>query len=95
MLCAKIRSFLLFAMVFMILPFAQASQDLTTTSAQDETFRQLRDASRKQDVARASRLADSLRTYPVPSYVDYYLLKSNLRNASETEVDAYLNKYKG
>lgn len=94
-MCAKVRSFLLFAMVFMILPFAQASQDLTTTSAQDETFRQLRDASRKQDVARASRLADSLRTYPVPSYVDYYLLKTDLRNASETEVDAYLNKYKG
>lgn len=55
-MCAKIRSFLLFAMVFMILPFAQASQDLTTTSAQDETFRQLRDASRKQDATRASRL---------------------------------------
>lgn len=82
-------------MVFMILPFAQASQDLTTTSAQDETFRQLRDASRKQDATRASRLADSLRSYPVPSYVDYYLLKSDLRNASEAQVDAYLNKYKG
>ena len=39
-MCAKIRSYLLFAMVFMILPFAQASQDLTTTSAQDEAFRQ-------------------------------------------------------
>ena len=87
-MCAKIRSYLLFAMVFMILPFAQASQDLTTTSAQDEAFRQLRDASRKQDVARASRLADSLQTYPVPSYVDYYLLKSDLRNASEAQVDA-------
>ena len=94
-MCAKIRSYLLFAMVFMILPFAQASQDLTTTSAQDEAFRQLRDASRKLDVARASRLADSLQTYPVPSYVDYYRLKSDLRNASEAQVDAYLNKYKG
>lgn len=92
---AKIRSFLLFAVMFMILPFAQASQNLTSTSAQDEAFRQLREASRKQDVARTARLADSLRSYPVPSYVDYYLLKSNLRNASEAEVDAYLNKYKG
>lgn len=92
---AKIRSFLLFAMMCMILPFALASQDFTTTSAQDETFRQLRDASRKQDAARAIRLAENLQSYPVPSYVDYYLLKSDLRNASEAQVDAYLNKYKG
>ncbi len=92
---AKIRSFLLFAIMCMILPFALASQDFTTTSAQDETFRQLRDASRKQDAARAIRLAENLQSYPVPSYVDYYLLKSDLRNASEVQVDAYLNKYKG
>ena len=92
---AKIRSFLLFAIMCMILPFALASQDFTTTSAQDETFRQLRDASRKQDAARAIRLAENLQSYLVPSYVDYYLLKSDLRNASEVQVDAYLNKYKG
>lgn len=92
---SKIRNFLFFALVFMILPFAQASQDLTTTSEQDEAFRQLRDASRKADYARAALLADSLRTYPVPSYVDYYLLKSDLSNASEVQIDAYLDKYRG
>lgn len=92
---AKFRNLLLLIIALAIVPCAEASVDLTTTSVQDETFRQLRDAARKQDVSRAARLADSLRDYPVPSYVDYYLLKSDLPHASEADVDAYLSRYKG
>ena len=94
-MATRFRNWLLLIIAFAIIPCAQASRDLTTTSVQDEAFRQLRDASRKQDVSRAVRLADGLRDYPVPSYVDYYLLKSDLRHASESEVNAYLSKYKG
>ena len=92
---ARFRNLLLLVLAFAVFPYAEASRDLTTTTAQDESFRQLRDAARKEDAARATRLADSLKDYPVPSYVDYYLLKSDLRNASEEEVDTYLSRYKG
>ncbi|EEO28717.1 lytic transglycosylase domain-containing protein [Oxalobacter paraformigenes] len=92
---AKFRNVLLLIIALAMVPCAEASVDLATTSVQDETFRQLREAARKQDASRAARLADSLRDYPVPSYVDYYLLKSDLPHASEAEVDAYLSRYKG
>ena len=67
---ARFRNLLLLVLAFAVFPYAEASRDLTTTTAQDESFRQLRDAARKEDAARATRLADSLKDYPVPSYVD-------------------------
>ena len=83
---AKFRNIVWLVLAFAVFPCAGASLD--TSSAQDEAFRQLRDAARKGDAVRATELAASLRDYPVPSYVDYYLLKSDLRNADETQVDA-------
>ncbi len=89
---AKFRNIVWLVLAFAVFPCAGASWD--TSSAQDEAFRQLRDAARKGDAVRATELAASLRDYPVPSYVDYYLLKSDLRNADETQVDAYLSRYR-
>ena len=89
---AKFRNIVWLVLAFAVFPCAGASLD--TSSAQDEAFRQLRDAARKGDAVRATELAASLRDYPVPSYVDYYLLKSDLRNADEAQVDAYLSRYK-
>ena len=82
-------------LAFAVFPCADAAREMTTTTGQDEIFRQLRDAARKEDASRAIQLADRLRDYPIPSYVDYYRLKSNLRNASESDVEAYLTQYQG
>lgn len=92
---ARLGNWLLFILALTVFTYAGATQSLTTTTSQDESFRQLKEAARKSDVLRATQLADSLKGYPVPSYVDYYLLKSNLRNAKDREVDAYLFKYRG
>lgn len=92
---AVFRNWLLFILMLAMFPCAHASNDLNTTLAQDESFRQLKVSAQKGDVARATQLADSLKNYPVPSYVDYYLLKSDLRNASEEEVSAFLSQYRG
>ena len=91
----KFRNIVWLVLAFVVFPCAGASLDLNTSSAQDEAFRQLRDAARKGDAERATELAASLRDYPVPSYVDYYLLKSDLRNADEAQVEAYLSRYRG
>lgn len=94
-MAAVFRNWLVFILALAIFPYTHASHNLTTTTAQDESFRQLKVAAQKGDAVRAAQLADSLKNYPVPSYVDYYLLKSDLRNASEQEVDAYLSRYRG
>ena len=92
---ARFKKLLLLVLALAVFPYVEASPDLTTTAVQDESFRQLKEAARKEDIARAAQLADNLKNYPVPSYVDYYLLRSNLRNANEEEIDAYLSRYKG
>ena len=92
---AKFRNIVWLVLAFAVFPCFGASLELNTSSVQDEAFRQLRDAARKGDAVRAAELAAGLRDYPVPSYVDYYLLKSDLRNADEAKVEAYLSRYKG
>ena len=89
------RTVLLVMTTFTMISCAEASRELTTTPVQDEAFRQLREAARKHDTEKAIALANSLQNYPISSYVDYYRLKSNLRNASDEEVSAYLAKYDG
>lgn len=74
---------------------AYALPDLSTTSAQDDVFLELRDAVRKPDVAKVERLAASLSDYPVPSYVEYYRLKSRIELASEPEILGFISKYEG
>ncbi len=95
LMSARIRSLFLLIVTFAFFSCAEASGFLTTPSVQDETFRQLKEAAKKEDYSRATQLADNLRNYPIPSYVDYYRLKSNLRNASEADVEVYLAKYPG
>ena len=77
----------------MTLVSAHAAPDLSTTSAQDDAFLELREAARKQDPARADRLASGLVGYPIPSYVEYYRLKTRLETASESEILKYISRY--
>jgi len=61
----------------------------------DDIFLALRDAARDEDGVKAEQLAARLFNYPLPSYVDYYRLKSHLRDASEQEIRDFLARYDG
>ncbi len=92
---------------------AQESTPVGNTSAygsltfgahsQDETFKQLRIASLKNDAPRAAQLADQLSGYPLVSYVEYYRLKPQLYNsdgtgnvnAPEGAIRAFIQRYEG
>ncbi len=78
---------------FLVLASAHALPDLSTTSAQDDAFLELRDAVRKPDPVRVEYLAASLSDYPVASYVAYYRLKSRIETASDSEITGFLSKY--
>ena len=61
----------------------------------DDTFMALRDAARSEDAVKAEQLAARLVNYPIPSYVDYYRLKSHLDDASDQEIRDFLARYDG
>ena len=72
-----------------ITPLSHAAEDA------DSLFMDLREAARKDNAAKAAQLADRLKNYDTPSYVDYYRLKTRIRNASAREVDDFLSRYAG
>lgn len=74
--------------------FADAARQQSLVT-DDDVFLALRDAARREDVASAEDLADRLPNYAIPSYVDYYRLKSHLKDASETDIRDYLQRYNG
>jgi soluble lytic murein transglycosylase len=75
--------------VVALMPVAHAAAD------PDETFVELREAARKDNATKAAELADRLRDYAIPSYVEYYRLKPNISNVSASEINAYLGRYAG
>lgn len=78
------------------LPHAYAQQSTASfTSADDTVFLALRDASRREDTARAIELASRLTAYPIPSYVEYYRLKPRIKEATQAEIRDYLARYDG
>ncbi|WJF91343.1 transglycosylase SLT domain-containing protein [Paraburkholderia bonniea] len=74
-----------------------------TPSNDDQTFIQLREASRKNDAARAAQLAALIPGYPAPSYLEYFQLKPQLfdaqgkarADAPDEQILAFLKKYDG
>lgn len=64
-------------------------------ASEDEAFLALRDAARSGDSERAQDIAAALPQYVIPSYVDYYRLRSRLSEASEEEIRAFLTRYEG
>ena len=71
---------------------AALSQNLATD---DDIFLALRDAARREDAVASADLANRLPNYAIASYVDYYRLKSHLKDASSTEIRDYLRRYDG
>ena len=61
----------------------------------DDVFLALRDAARREDSSSAFELADRIPNYAIGAYVDYYRLKSDLKDASETDIRNYLQRYNG
>jgi soluble lytic murein transglycosylase len=86
-------------LVLMSLLFAASSQargypePTVDLASDDQRFLALRDAASKEDAARALQLSKQLAGYVLSDYVDYYLLKSHLRDASENEITAFLARH--
>ena len=72
-------------------------------SPDDQTFIQLREASRNNDPVRAAQLAASIPDYPAPSYLEYFQLKPQLydsqgharTDAPDAPVLSFLQRYDG
>lgn len=70
----------------------------------DRTFIELREAAKRNDVARAQTLAASLSSYPYDDYVSYFRIKPQLFDSAggaradtnaDSQVMAFLNQYQG
>ncbi|HEX8605872.1 MAG TPA: transglycosylase SLT domain-containing protein [Pseudoduganella sp.] len=70
-------------------------QDLGDSRKEDDAFLLLRDSVRRNDAAKAEFYAARLADYAIPSYVDYYRLKSHFVAASSGEILAFLQKHEG
>lgn len=79
----------------LLLPAADAQKRPAGFASDDDAFLALRDASRRGDAARIEEIAARLGNYPIPSYVDYYRLQPRIRDASPTEIQAFLTRYDG
>ncbi|MES2934645.1 MAG: lytic transglycosylase domain-containing protein, partial [Pseudomonadota bacterium] len=75
-----------------LVPVAHAQKRSTGFASDDDAFLALRDASRRNDAARAADIAANLGNYPMPSYVDYYQIKPRLKDASPGELQSYLTR---
>ncbi|UGQ46104.1 lytic transglycosylase domain-containing protein [Massilia endophytica] len=65
------------------------------TRKEDDAFLLLRDSVRRDDASKAEFYAARLANYAIPSYVDYYRLKSHFRDASAAEILDFLKRYEG
>ncbi|AZP12866.1 lytic transglycosylase domain-containing protein [Undibacterium parvum] len=74
---------------------ALAAKVAKTFVTDDDRFMALRDAAMHDDASSAQEYAGALRQYEIPSYVDYYVLRTRIRSASNTEVKDFLSRYEG
>ena len=73
----------------------QAEDIGAETRRQDDAFLLMRDAVRQDDVAKVDFYASRLTNYSIPSYVDYYRLKSRLKDASYAQIRDFMKRYEG
>ena len=74
---------------------AYAKKASVAAMSADDDFLALRDAARGGDADKAGKIADRLGAYAIPSYVDYYRLKSHLMSANNAEILDFLSRYEG
>jgi soluble lytic murein transglycosylase len=84
------------ASTLMLTPHAYAKKvSASATAGDDDAFLALRDAAREGDADKAAQYADRLSAYVIPSYVDYYRLRSHLATATTADVLEFLSRYQG
>jgi soluble lytic murein transglycosylase len=83
------------AVVVALTSLAHADDPGADTRREDDSFLLLRDAVRQDDATKADFYAARLTNYSIPSYVDYYRLKSRLKDASSVEIRDFLKRYEG
>jgi len=83
------------AVIVALTSLAHADDPGADTRREDDAFLLLRDAVRQDDAAKADFYAARLNNYSIPSYVDYYRLKSHLKDASSVEIRDFLKRYEG
>ena len=74
---------------------ACAQDTAIDTRKADDAFLLLRDSVRREDATKAEFYAGQLTGYSIPSYVDYYRLKSHFKDATNAEVRDFLQRYEG
>jgi soluble lytic murein transglycosylase len=89
-----IASSLCMVAVLPLMTQAQTNRGKNFISA-DDRFMALRDAAFHNDAAAVQMHAAALRNYEIPSYVDYYVLRSKIRTVNANEVNDFLKKYEG
>jgi len=77
------------------IPPLAVPQDLGDSRKEDDAFLLLRDSVRRNDATKAEFYAARLADYAIPSYVDYYRLKSHFTAATSAEILAFLQRYQG
>ena len=76
-------------------PGACTAIDKISFISDDDRFMALRDAAYHDDPKNAEQHAAALTSYDIPSYVDYYRIRSHLLRASNTEIADFINHYEG
>ncbi|MYN42645.1 transglycosylase SLT domain-containing protein [Duganella sp. FT109W] len=83
------------AVVVAFTSFAHADDTSADSRREDDSFLLLRDAVRQDDASKADFYAARLTNYSIPSYVDYYRLKSHLKDAAPAEIRNFFQRYQG
>ncbi|MYN27611.1 lytic transglycosylase domain-containing protein [Duganella levis] len=83
------------AVVVAFTSFAHADDISADSRRDDDSFLLLRDAVRQDDASKADFYAARLTSYSIPSYVDYYRLKSHLKDAAPAEIRDFFQRYQG
>jgi soluble lytic murein transglycosylase len=89
----------LIACAFAFLPAAQAQPPRKTEqyASDEEAFAALRDAARRDDASKSLELASRLSNFSIPSYIEYYRLKPQLKTTPMpvAEIRDFLKRYDG
>ena len=83
------------ALVVAFTSLAQAEDISADSRREDDSFLLLRDAVRQDDATKADFYAARLANYSIPSYVDYYRLKSHLKDVPQAEIRDFFKRYEG
>jgi soluble lytic murein transglycosylase len=89
----------LIACAFAFVPVAQAQppRKVEQYATDEDAFAALRDAARRDDASKALDLASRLSNFSIPSYIDYYRLKPQLKMTPlpTAEIRDFLKRYDG